>query len=68
MVRWAGAYPHVRATVRIHTGLGRDTRTDFYQDRRHYVWNNDSDTATLRNDRDRLIDRESWGCHRGGRH
>ncbi|MFJ4691717.1 lamin tail domain-containing protein [Streptomyces sp. NPDC088766] len=56
-----------RATVRIHTGLGRDTRTDLYQDRRHYVWNNDRDTATLRNDRDRLIDRESWG-YRGGRH
>lgn len=57
-----------RATVRIHTGLGRGTRTDLHQDRRHYVWNNDSDTATLRNDRDRLIDRESWGHHRGGRH
>ncbi|MCF4136523.1 lamin tail domain-containing protein [Streptomyces sp. Tue 6430] len=57
-----------RATVRIHTGLGHDTRTDLYQDRRNYVWNNDHDTATLRNDRDRLIDRESWGYHRGGRH
>ncbi|WP_326756850.1 lamin tail domain-containing protein [Streptomyces hirsutus] len=55
-----------RATVRIHTGLGRDTRADLYQDRRNYVWDNRSDAATLRNDRDRLIDRESWG--RGGRH
>lgn len=53
-----------RATVRIHTGQGRDTRTDLYQDRRHYVWDNHSDTATLRNDRGRFIDRESWGHDR----
>ncbi|MDR6980958.1 hypothetical protein J2X68_007700 [Streptomyces sp. 3330] len=57
-----------RATVRIHTGEGRDTRTDLYQDRRAYVWNNDHDTATLRNDRGRLVDDESWGHRRGGRH
>ncbi|GAA2236169.1 lamin tail domain-containing protein [Streptomyces indiaensis] len=59
-----------RATVRIHTGIGRDTDTDLYQDRRHYVWDNYSDTATLRNDRGRFIDDESWGHHRhgGGHH
>ncbi|MFF3208412.1 lamin tail domain-containing protein [Streptomyces sp. NPDC002962] len=57
-----------RATVRIHTGEGRDTRTDLYQDRRAYVWNNDYDTATLRNDRGRFVDDESWGHRRGGRH
>ncbi|MER5720014.1 lamin tail domain-containing protein [Streptomyces sp. NPDC002132] len=55
-----------RATVRIHTGIGRDTRTDLYQNRRHYVWNNDRDTATLRTDRGRFIDEESWGYRRGG--
>ncbi|MFF4660622.1 lamin tail domain-containing protein [Streptomyces sp. NPDC001381] len=55
-----------RVTVRIHTGLGRDTRTDLYQDRRHYVWNNDHDTATLSDHRGRVIDEESWGYHRGG--
>ncbi|MEW2121798.1 lamin tail domain-containing protein [Streptomyces sp. NPDC005474] len=57
-----------RATVRIHTGEGRDTRTDLYQDRRNYVWNNDRDTATLRNDHGRFVDDESWGRdhdHRG---
>lgn len=54
-----------RATVRVHTGEGRDSATDVYQDRRTYVWNNDSDTATLRNDRDRLVDAVSWGHHRG---
>ncbi|MEH0589799.1 lamin tail domain-containing protein [Streptomyces sp. B21-106] len=58
-----------RATVRVHTGVGRDTRTDLYQDRRAYVWNNDYDTATLRNARGRLVDDESWGHrrhHHGG--
>jgi hypothetical protein len=38
---------------------GRDTDSDLYQDRRHYVWDNYSDTATLRNDRGRFIDDES---------
>ncbi|MGW2803194.1 lamin tail domain-containing protein [Streptomyces sp. NPDC001269] len=53
-----------RATVRIHTGIGRDTRTDLFQDRRAYVWNNDSDTAILRNQRGGTIDSVSWGRHR----
>ncbi|MFD5914854.1 lamin tail domain-containing protein [Streptomyces massasporeus] len=59
-----------RSTVRVHTGEGRDTRTDLFQDRRNYVWDNRSDTATLRNDRGRFIDDESWGHHRhgGGHH
>ncbi|MFF3505360.1 lamin tail domain-containing protein [Streptomyces sp. NPDC003247] len=58
-----------RTTVRIHTGEGRDTRTDLYQDRRQYVWNNDHDTATLRNDHGRVIDKESWGySSHGSRH
>ncbi|MET9587533.1 lamin tail domain-containing protein [Streptomyces sp. NPDC006539] len=60
-VRLAG-----RATVRIHTGVGRDTRTDLYQDRRNYVWDNRSDTVILRDDRGRTVDTESWG--RGHHH
>ncbi|MEV6650251.1 lamin tail domain-containing protein [Streptomyces sp. NPDC051219] len=59
-VRLAG-----RATVRIHTGAGRDTRTDLYQGRRNYVWDR-TDTATLRDDRGRTVDAESWG--RGHNH
>ncbi|MBP5910763.1 lamin tail domain-containing protein [Streptomyces sp. LBUM 1478] len=55
-----------RTTVRIHTGHGRDTDTDLYQDSRRYVWDNRSDTATLRNDRGRYIDSDSWGHHHGG--
>ncbi|MFJ3205960.1 lamin tail domain-containing protein [Streptomyces sp. NPDC086989] len=50
-----------RATIRIHTGTGRNTRTDLFQNRRDYVWDNRADTATLRDDRGRTIDTESWG-------
>ncbi|WP_234390080.1 lamin tail domain-containing protein [Streptomyces sp. MMG1533] len=53
-----------RATVRIHTGEGRDTRTDLFQDRRDHVWDNYSGTATLRNDRGRFIDEASWDSDR----
>ena len=56
-----------RATVRIHTGEGRDSDSDLYMDRRNYVWDNNSDTATLRNDHGRFIDDASWGGrHHGG--
>ncbi|TXS70171.1 lamin tail domain-containing protein [Streptomyces sp. me109] len=53
-----------RSTVRVHTGIGRDTYRDVYQDRRNYVWDNRSDAATLRNDRGRFVDEVSWS----GRH
>ncbi|MFD8389904.1 lamin tail domain-containing protein [Streptomyces sp. NPDC059680] len=58
-----------RSTVRVHTGFGRDTRTDVYQDRRREVWDDRGDTATLRNDDGRFVDAVSWGHdrdHRGG--
>ncbi|WP_434599606.1 lamin tail domain-containing protein [Streptomyces sp. A5-4] len=50
-----------RSAVKVHTGVGRDSRHDVFQDRRNYVWDNRSDKATLRNDRGRVIDTESWG-------
>ncbi|WP_333776456.1 lamin tail domain-containing protein [Streptomyces sp. IBSBF 3136] len=57
-----------RATVRVHTGFGRDTRTDLFQDRRRSVWDTYRDTATLRNDHGRFVDSVSWGRdHRGHR-
>ncbi|MEW2574005.1 lamin tail domain-containing protein [Streptomyces sp. NPDC047070] len=55
-------------SVRVHTGQGRDRDGHVFQDRRTYVWDNRSDTATLRNDHDRRIDRESWGRGHGGGH
>ncbi|MFF3752476.1 lamin tail domain-containing protein [Streptomyces sp. NPDC002018] len=58
-----------RSKVRVHTGLGRDTRNDVYQDRRDYIWDNRRDTATLRNDHGRTVDSRSWGRgHHNGHH
>ncbi|MGW0085505.1 lamin tail domain-containing protein [Streptomyces sp. NPDC003393] len=54
------------ATVRVHTGYGRDTRTDLYQDRRTPIWDRHADTATLRNDHRRVVDHVSWGDSRHG--
>ncbi|MFE5766138.1 lamin tail domain-containing protein [Streptomyces sp. NPDC056492] len=53
-----------RATIRIHTGSGRDTRTDVFQNSREYIWGNNGDTATLRDDRGRTVDTETWGRRR----
>ncbi|MFC8130780.1 lamin tail domain-containing protein [Streptomyces sp. NPDC057302] len=53
------------SSVKVHTGHGRDMRHHVYQDRRNYVWDN-NDTATLRDARGRVLDRESWG--RGHHH
>ncbi|APU38543.1 MULTISPECIES: lamin tail domain-containing protein [unclassified Streptomyces] len=56
-----------RSAVKVHTGQGRDTRHDLYQDRNRQIWN-DRDTATLRDQRGNVIDTESWGRrghHRG---
>ncbi|MET7648962.1 lamin tail domain-containing protein [Streptomyces sp. NPDC005426] len=55
-----------RSSVRVHTGVGRDTRTDVYQDLRRYVWDN-SDTATLRDEHGQKVDSKSWGHRYGGR-
>ncbi|MEU1930664.1 lamin tail domain-containing protein [Streptomyces sp. NPDC019826] len=56
-----------RSSVRVHTGVGRDTRHDVYQDRRHYVWDS-RDTATLRDNRGHKVDSKSWGRYRDGGH
>ncbi|MEU4167072.1 lamin tail domain-containing protein [Streptomyces sp. NPDC026665] len=56
-----------RSTVRVHTGYGRDTSRDLYQDRRNEVWDNRSDAATLRTERGRFVDSVSWGRHHDDR-
>ncbi|MEW2301292.1 lamin tail domain-containing protein [Streptomyces sp. NPDC006655] len=50
-----------RATVRVHTGVGRDTDKDLYQDRRDSVYNRNADTVTLRDDHRDLVDSVTWG-------
>ncbi len=58
-----------RASVRVHTGFGRDTGRDVFQDSRTYLWSNVADTATLRDERGHTVDSKSWGHHgRRGRH
>ncbi|MFE9482955.1 lamin tail domain-containing protein [Streptomyces spororaveus] len=54
-----------RSSVKVHTGQGRDTRHDVYQDRRHQIWD-ERDTATLRDNRGNVVDTETWG-RRGSR-
>ncbi|MBT2447457.1 lamin tail domain-containing protein [Streptomyces sp. ISL-43] len=54
-----------RSSVKVHTGKGRDTHRDVYQDRRQQIWD-ERDTATLRDGRGRVIDTETWG--RRGHH
>ena len=56
-----------RSSVRVHTGVGRDSRHDVYQDRHNYVWDS-QDTATLRDNRGRVVDSESWGRHHHRNH
>ncbi|MFD8417703.1 lamin tail domain-containing protein [Streptomyces sp. NPDC059650] len=52
------------ATLRIHTGSGRETRQDVFQNRRDYVWDNRSDSASLCDEHGRTVDTEFWGRHR----
>ncbi|MFG2296091.1 lamin tail domain-containing protein [Streptomyces sp. NPDC048603] len=62
-------FDHLRldghSSVKVHTGHGRDSDRDVYQDRRHQIWD-ERDTATLRDDRGNILDTASWG-HRGHR-
>ncbi|MCX5077733.1 lamin tail domain-containing protein [Streptomyces sp. NBC_00424] len=53
-----------RGTIRVHTGVGRDSRTDVFQGKREYIWGNRADTATLRDDRGRTVDTDTWGRRR----
>lgn len=50
-------------SVKVHTGVGRDTSRDLYQDRTSHMWGNGSDTATLRDSRGRTVDVKAWGRH-----
>lgn len=43
--------------VRIHTGKGTNDGNDLYWKRGWYVWNNDTDRATLKNPARKVVDR-----------
>ncbi|MFB7783533.1 lamin tail domain-containing protein [Streptomyces vinaceus] len=52
-----------RSSVKVHTGQGRDTRHDVYQDRHQQVWD-ERDSATLRDNRGNVLDSDSWDGRR----
>ncbi|MEV7169490.1 lamin tail domain-containing protein [Streptomyces sp. NPDC090085] len=58
--RFSGFRLDGRSSVRVHTGQGRNTQRDVYQNRRQQIWDR-NDTATLRDRRGNLVDSDSWG-------
>lgn len=64
--RFRGLVLGGHSAVKVHTGKGKDTLRDVYQDRTNYVWDQ-RDAATLRNDHGRILDSQSWG-HKGNGH
>ncbi|WP_037572455.1 lamin tail domain-containing protein [Phaeacidiphilus oryzae] len=48
------------ASVRVHTGSGGNTAANRYWGLHWYVWNNDKDTARLRNSAGRAVDSCSY--------
>lgn len=50
-----------RQSVKVHTGNGRNTGRDLYQNRRTSVWDRGRDTVTLRDSRGHVVDTASWG-------
>ncbi|MGW0844107.1 lamin tail domain-containing protein [Streptomyces sp. NPDC002787] len=49
-----------KKTMKVLTGSGKDTSTTKYQNRKAYVWNNTSDTATLSKAGGSKVDSCSW--------
>lgn len=50
----------------IRTGRGKATRTTVYMNRKWYVWNNDTDTATLFNAAGKKVTSRLWGKQPAG--
>jgi hypothetical protein len=48
------------STVKIHTGKGSNTRRNLYWGSGSYIWNNDSDTATLKRASGTVADKCSY--------
>jgi len=45
--------------VKVHTGKGQDTSSDLYWGSGRAIWNNDGDTATLKNRDRKIVDQKS---------
>ena len=48
------------ATVTIYTGSGTDTQDKLYWGSSSPIWNNDGDTAYLKDNEGKLVDSWSW--------
>jgi hypothetical protein len=49
----------------LHTGKGTNSTTNRYWGSGNYIWNNDGDTAYLRNASGKAVDNCSWGYKSG---
>jgi hypothetical protein len=49
----------------LHTGKGTNTTANRYWGSGNYIWNNDGDTAYLRNASGKAVDNCSWGYKSG---
>jgi hypothetical protein len=49
----------------LHTGSGRNTSSNQYWNSGRYIWNNDGDTAYLRNPKGSTVDTCSWSYKKG---
>ncbi len=47
-------------SIKVHSGKGKDTKSNKYWGRGWYVWNNDGDTATLRTAKGTKVDSCTW--------
>jgi hypothetical protein len=54
------------ATVKVHTGKGKNTGAHRYWQQGWYVWNNTDDRARLRRADGTLVDTCSWNGKEGG--
>lgn len=51
------------ATVTVHTGNGQNSDTDRYMGYNYYIWNNEGDTATLKDNNGNVVDQKT--CNQG---
>jgi len=46
----------INGKVKLHKGYGEDNETDLFWQKNFYVWNNDGDNATLRDENGEIVD------------
>ena len=49
----------------LHTGSGKNNATNRYWASKNYIWNNNGDTAYLRNAAGKQVDSCTWGYKKG---